>query len=141
MALKQRDYSNMKETERIWEAVDLNSTHVKDYSMKNVVRVSWQTGDYFTANHLAKIESGKHQFVGNVQDISRGVHELVTRQDKDDWLPKGKVEIKGWGTKPLIFDTGRVNNECLRDHVAEVTIGGCISYIDLEELLKATRYA
>ena len=143
MALKERDYRNMRETERVWDAVELNSTNVKDYHLKHVIGVSWRYSDYIESHHLVTIEMGKESFTGEMVAIKKGVSELVERQDEHDWLPRGRVIITSHNsrTKPMVIDTSRVNWECLRDHVARVTIGECTSIIDLEELLKATRYA
>ena len=143
MALKQRDYSNMRETERVQEAVKLNSTEVKDYSLQNVITVTWKFTDYATENHLVQIRIGNKKFLGQGDAVSRAVHSLVERQDEDDWLPRDVAYVTSFNgyTAPLIIDTTGVNKESLRDHVARVTIEECSSIIDLEELLKATRYA
>lgn len=143
MALKERDYSNMKETERVQDAIKINSTNVKDYSLKHIINVGWQLSDLERNNHLVRIQIGDQTFMGNTNNISRGVHALVERQDEHSWLPRDLITVKSFGDKTpaLLIDTRDVNKECLRDHVAGVTIGSCESVVDLEELLKATRYA
>ena len=143
MALKQRDYTNMRETERIQEAIKLTCTQVKDYTFKHIISVSWKINPTYISNHLVKIKFGGERFIGIGVDISRAVHKIVEGQDENDWLPRMSARVDSFdsSTKPITFDTLVVNDECLRDHVARVTIGECSSLIDLEELLKATRYA
>ena len=143
MARIQRDYSNMRETERIRDAIKKNITEIKDYSLKCLVKVGWKMSNYEQENHLSRILFNDQTYIGESTEISKGVMTLVSKQDENDWIPRGIVRIPSFmnRTPEMVINTMVVNKECLRDHVGSITIGKCTSVIDLEELLKATRYA
>ena len=143
MATKERQDYRLKDTERVRDAVKRTNTQVKDYSLKNLVDVEWKINKVFSTRHLLKLQIGDKGFIGMGTNISKAVHDIVAGQDENDWLPRQRVGVPSFqGVTPqLVISTLEVNRECLRDHVARVTIGGCTSLIDLEELLKAIRYA
>lgn len=133
---KTRDYSNLRETERVWEAVKINSTHIKDYSLKHIVSVAWQFDETSTRKRLVIIKIGDQKGLYNTLELNDTVLGLANRDDDNGWLPRDRVMVEN-----LAIDTTSVNFECLRDHMAEVTIGKNTAILDLEELLKAIRYA
>lgn len=143
MARKEREDYRLKDTEKVRDAVKRTNTQVKDYSLHNLVTVEWKINDTFSNRHLLKLEIGDKSFIGMGTNISKAVHDIVAEQNENDWLPRKRVGVPSFQgiTPQLVISTLDVNSECLRDHVARVTIMGCTSLIDLEELLKAVRYA
>lgn len=141
-ARQERDYRNLRETERIWEAVNVFSTNVKDYSLRHLARVAWRISDYHIRKRLVRIDLDAETGLFSALLVKEAVETYTAEDDKNGWIPRKKLIVYGHDTtKPMIISTNNVNFECLRDHVAEVTIGENTAIIDLEELLKATRYA
>lgn len=140
MARKERDYSNLRESERVWEAVKMQKTEVKDYSLKHLCSTLWHLTDEQMRHRLVHVVIGDERFVGVSTQLCDAINDLVSKSNDDGWLPRTELRIIGDQGK-LLVSTVDVNRECLRDHVARVTIGEKTAIIDLEELLKATRYA
>lgn len=137
MPQKKRDYTNLKETAKVYEAVDNTITHVKDYSMKHVITVTWKPH-----SRLVTLTIGDQSWSGMGKHLLEMVNSLVEDTDDDDHMWVAKLWVEDFNTgRELEISTAGVNKECLRDHVATVTIGKNEAIIDLEELLKATRYA
>lgn len=140
MSKRERDYSNLKETEKVYDAVERMTTEVKDYSMRYMVETVWRMNDYEIAKRLVRVCFDDIPWIGNVQDLLWAINGLVGDADEDGWLPRNTVDITG-ESGLLTISTEGVNKECLRDHVAFVTHSNKTAILDLEELLKATRYA
>lgn len=140
MAQKERDYSNLKETERVWDAVKMHGTEVKDYALEHSVSTMWNLNEEQMLNRLVHIFIGRDRWVGRSTDLWKAINEMVADADDNGVLPRGVCRIPG-KTGLLTINSLAVNQECLRDHVAEVSINGNKAIIDLEELMKATRYA
>src|SRR4051794_7714088 len=120
MAKKERDYSNLKETERVWDAVDRITTEVKDYSMEHLVETIWRASDWEIAKRLVHICIDENHWIGSVRELLNAVNGLVERADENGWLPRGEIKLEG-ETGELLISTRKVGEECLKDHVAEVT--------------------
>lgn len=140
MAKKERDYSNLRETERLYDAVERMSTEVKDYSMEHLVETVWRASDQEISRRLVRIGFDDKYFSVNVLSLLKAINGLVEQADENGWLPRGECKVGGEGGD-LVISTKIVNSEALKDHVAEVSFKGMTALIDLEELLKATRYA
>lgn len=137
-----RDYSNLKETAHVYDAVKRQSTQVKDYSLRHIVTVIWRANPIFIRRRLVIVRIGVEETVISGLDIFTAVNEMVDEADEDGVLPPGYMELESPFNHPkLLIDTRGVNFEALRDHVAEVTIGNTTALIDLEEFLKAVRYS
>lgn len=138
---KERDYSNLKETERLYDAIKRTNTLVKDYSMKHLVSVLWEDARKNRRTRLVEIKIGKQVWIGYGADILRAVNDML--EEGGTAFPRCQKIIKSQENlgKDMIIDTLFVSQECLQDHVAEVTIGDMTATIDMEELIKATRYA
>jgi hypothetical protein len=143
MARKDREDYRLKDTEKVRDAVKRNNTQVKDYSLKYLISVEWKINKVYTDRHLIKLSIGNAEFMGMGTNVSRAIQDIVAGQNEYDWLPRERVAVPSFQgvTPPLIIYTTDVNKECLRDHVARFTIGKCTSLIDVEEMLKAIRYA
>lgn len=137
---KQRDYSNLKETERIWDAVKMNGTNIKDYSLTHLCAVQWRTNDSDIRDRNVRIWIGDKVWIGNAPMLTNAINDIVDQADADGWLPHVHVGMPGEQNR-LIIDTNVANDECRKDHVAHVEVAKNVAIIDLEELLKATRYA
>ena len=140
MARKDRDYSNLKETERVWEAVKVQKTEFKDYSLKHMCTTMWRLGTQQIRGRLVHINIGREKFIGKGTILCDMINEMVEQSDENEWLPRALYTLRGH-EGVLLIDTREVNEECLKDHVAKVTVGKNTAIIDLEELMKATRYA
>lgn len=141
MPKKERDYSNLRETEWVLYAAKNPGTQVKDYSLSHIVWVYWNISEWHKAHRLNQIVIGGEVYNQTARGIMEGISHFMENENKDGWYPRARLWIPGVNTKDLIVSTEKVNDECLRDHVAEVTLGDNTVIIDLEELLKATRYA
>lgn len=140
-AKKTRDYSNLRETERVYEAVKRQGTHVKDYSQQNIVEVHWKTNSSLSSNRLVVIRIGATETLVSSLALMATVNAIVDEADENDALPRLYAPLpRHFGKPELVISTKEVNYESLRDHVAEIRIKDATALIDLEELLKATRY-
>lgn len=140
MALKERNDYRLKETEKLYDALKRTTTNVKDYSLAYTITIIWKADDEQSRNRLVKLSIGDESWVGTSYDIARAVNGMASDADKNGWFPRGTCVIPGEvGT--LYIETTRVNDECLRDHMARLFISNNTSVVDLEELMKATRYA
>jgi hypothetical protein len=137
---KQRDYSNLKESERVFDAVKLNSTHFKDYSLTHLCSTAWRMSDPEMLKRLVRIRIGDREWIGHSPTLANEINELADNSNEDNWFPQAVITLTGEKGK-LTIDTQAVSDECLQDHMAHVTIDGDTAIVDLEELLKATRYA
>lgn len=142
MARKTREDYRLKETEKLYDAVKRTNTHVKDYSMQHLITVVWEPHNQYQRTRIVELSVGGERWRGHGKEILDPVNRLI-KDDKDDpSLLVAKLWIESWpGGKEMLIDTTGVNQECLRDHVAKLTIGKNTAIVDLEELLKATRYA
>lgn len=145
MSQKARDYTNLRETEKLYDAIDEFMTFAKDYSLGSLVAVYWRWSDEAIKKRLVTLTIGTRNSIYVGPDFLPVVNDMLERatHDKDKWLPQEKHTIEPYyehGT-PLVIDTTGVNEECLRDHLADISIADMHAIVDLEELLKATRYA
>lgn len=140
--MKKRTDYRLKDTEKLWDAVKKTNTQVKDYSLKHLVTVLWEPpSKTFKRTRLVQISIGDQTWFGRGAQISDRVNQLLEDNDERDHMWASKVWIKDYYTdKELIINTSGMNKEGLIDHIAEVSIGKNTAIIDLEELLKATRY-
>ena len=143
MALKERTDYYLRETEKVRHAAKKANTVVKDYSLEQLVEVYWDKSQLYKQQHLVDIVIGGQVATVFNRDIGDAVQIFVDQEDEYGWFPRDCVEVRHHDVKasPLIIDTRQVNQECLRDHIAAVTIKGRTALIDVDELLKATRYA
>jgi hypothetical protein len=141
MPRKDRNYRGLfTDTIHIYDALDEVATQLKDYSSQHNIEVKWRQDKEQIHRRLVHIDIDDAKFIGRATHISDAVNDLMEDTLQDGIMPRDKVEVEGvW--EPLVIDLTTVNQECLRDHVAEVSIGDTMALIDLEELLKATRYA
>ncbi len=133
--MKTRDYSNLYETERVHDAVKLNNTYIKDYSMEHICKVLWHQTDDDRVQRIAHLVFGDVRIPIEVLDVRYEIEKLVDEADENGWLPR-----KGIRLGQLTISTREVNKDCLQDHIASITIKDRTALIDLEELLKAIRY-
>lgn len=145
MSQKARDYTNLKETEKLYDAIHDFQTSLKDYSMEGSVVVRWRWDSWAIRKRLVMILVGEEIEAYYAPNILPVINEMLERSthDKDRWMPREKHKIDPFVEhgKPMYIDTTGVNEESLRDHIAEIRIGGGVALVDLQELLKATRYA
>ena len=128
-----RDYS-LRETELVNDAIKLTCTVIKDYSMNTICYVIWNQSDYDKRNRVIHIIIDGQRAILPVLDVRYEIEKLIDEK-QDDMLARKKIHIRD-----LLIDTTEVNQTCLQDHMASITIKGRTAIIDLEELLKAIRY-
>lgn len=135
MARKVRDYSNLKETERLYDAVKRTNTFVKDYSLQHIIIVSWEPSNEYRRTRIVEVSIGDKTWRGKGGDLLKVVNEMLEISGTDDF-PRAHFKLRN-----MEIDTRGVNKECLVDHIARITVDKNTAVVDLEELLKATRYA
>lgn len=128
-----RDYS-LRETELVNDAIKLTCTVVKDYSMNTICHIIWNQSDHDKKNRVIHIIIDGQRAILPVLDVRYEIEKLIDEK-QDNELPRKKIHIRD-----LTIDTTDVNQACLQDHMASITIKGRTAIIDLEELLKAIRY-
>ena len=128
-----RDYS-LRETELVNDAIKLTCTVIKDYSMNTICYVIWNQSDYDKRNRVIHIIIDRQRAILPVLDVRYEIEKLIDEK-QDNELPRKKIHIRD-----LTIDTTDVNQACLQDHMASITIKDRTAIIDLEELLKAIRY-
>ena len=128
-----RDYS-LRETELVDDAIKLDSTVVKDYSMANICRIVWNQSDHDKKHRVIHFIFDDQRAILPVLDVRFEIEKLIDNK-QDDILPRKQIKIRD-----MLIDTTNVNEACLQDHIASITIKGRAAIIDLEELLKAIRY-
>lgn len=140
--MKQRKDYSLKDTEKLYDAVRKTNTHVKDYSMAHVVQVLWEPTNLSRRTRTVIIRIGDEEWRNRPNLITDVVEEMIGNQQEDDVLFASKHWLEDYfGRKEMVIRSDSVNKEARVDHVAEFTIGKNTAIIDLEELLKATRYA
>ena len=128
-----RDYS-LRETELVQDAIKLTCTVIKDYSMNTICHIIWSQSDHDKKNRVIHIIIDGQRAILPVLDVRYEIEKLIDEK-QDNELPRKKIHIRD-----LTIDTTDVNQACLQDHIASITIKGRTAIIDLEELLKAIRY-
>jgi len=128
-----RDYS-LRETELIQDAVKLNSTPIKDYSMSTICWVIWNQSDYDKRNRVVHLAFDNRKATVSVLDLRFEIESLIDSK-LDDLMPLKQITLGN-----VTIDTTESNKACLQDHMASITIRDKTAIIDLEELLKAIRY-
>lgn len=128
-----RDYS-LRETELVQDAIKLTCTVVKDYSMNTICHIIWNQSDHDKKNRVIHIIIDGQRAILPVLDVRYEIEKLIDEK-QDNELPRKKIHIRD-----LIIDTTDINQACLQDHMASITIKDRTAIIDLEELLKAIRY-
>ena len=128
-----RDYS-LRETELVQDAIKLTCTVIKDYSMNTICHIIWNQSDHDKKNRVIHIIIDGQRAILPVLDVRYEIEKLIDGK-QDNELPRKKIHIRD-----LTIDTTDVNQACLQDHIASITIKGRTAIIDLEELLKAIRY-
>lgn len=140
--MKRRIDFSLKDTEKLYDAVRETNTFVKDYSMAHLVQVLWEQTSLSKRKRIVEIRIGDAVWANRANLITDFVEELIGNQQEDDVLFSSKRHIEDYyGRKELVVTTESMNREARVDHVAEFSIGKNKAIIDLEELLKATRYA
>jgi hypothetical protein len=139
--MKERTDFALKDTEKIYDAIRRNNTHVKDYSLTHTVKVTWRASKFNIKKRFLTIHIGDEEWRGSVLDLAEVIDMMVEGEDKYGKLPYVENKVPGFKTESLTISTIQMNNEARRDHVACIFAGDNRVLVDLEELLKATRYA
>lgn len=135
------DYS-LKDTEKLYDAVRETNTFVKDYSMTHLVQVLWEQSGVNKRSRRVQIVFGGKVWENRPTLITDVVETLIGNQQEDDVLFEQSHELEDrFDREPLIISSEGVNHEGLVDHVVRLSVGDRHVLVDLEELLKATRYA
>jgi hypothetical protein len=134
---KARDYRNLKETEHAFEASKQTSGVFKDYSLAYIGRVNW--GQQLTARRLVRLSLDSQWCLVAAPELWHVINNLMDETDEDGWIPRAHLDVRCVDGR-LSLDSTSVNQECLRDTVVWLRIGDYRALVDLEELLRATRY-
>ncbi len=132
-----RDYRNLRETEHVFDAAKLTSVVFKDYSMEHICRAGW--GHQLRSQRLVQLDIGGEKCILPAPLLWGVINDLIDEADDDGWITRCYIGVPCVKGKLTISSMG-LNQECLRDSIVQLRIGEHGAIVDLEELLRATRY-